>query len=69
MVSMALLAFGSGIGGNPCGDARPKLERGGTIMISIPGRHAMKLGYAFGALTRYGADICPFLLSYQVPLK
>jgi len=42
---------------------------GGTLVIPFLGRHAIKVGYSFGAYTKYGNDFNQFQLSYQVILN
>jgi hypothetical protein len=37
--------------------------------MPIHGRHAIKIGYANGVVTRYGNDFEQLLVSYQVALK
>ena len=57
------------IGGNRLDDAQRNLKIGGTIVVPFRNRHAIKLGYANGAVTKYGTDFNQFLLSYQVLLN
>ena len=45
------------------------LKLGGTLVVPIHGRHAIKIGYANGVVTRYGNDFDQLLVSYQVALK
>ena len=64
--------FGGGrqtIGGGKLSDSQRNLKVGGTIVIPFRRRHAIKIGYANGAVTRYGSDFDQFLLTYQVLLN
>ena len=49
-------------------DKQRNVKIGGTVVVPFRGRHAIKIGYANGAITRYGNDFDQFLLSYQVAL-
>ena len=42
------------------------VQRNMKIVMPFLGRHAIKFGYAHGAVTRYGNDFNQFLLSYNV---
>ena len=57
------------IGGDRLGDVQRNMKIGGTIVVPFHGRHAIKLGYAHGAVTKYGTDFDQLLLSYQVRLN
>jgi hypothetical protein len=57
------------IGGNQLGDTQRNLKIGGTLVVPFHGRHAIKIGYANGAITTYGSNFDQFLLSYQVLLN
>ena len=57
------------IGGNQLGDTQRNVKVGGTVVVPFRGRHAIKIGYAHGAITKYGTDFDQFLVSYQVVLK
>jgi hypothetical protein len=57
------------IGGERLGDTQQNVKIGGTIMVPFGGRHAIKIGYANGARTKYGNNFDQFLLSYQVLLN
>ena len=57
------------IGGNPLVNKLNNLKLGGTLVVPFHGRHAIKVGYANGVITRYGNDFDQFLVSYQVALK
>lgn len=57
------------IDGNPLENKLDNLKLGGTLVVPIHKRHAIKFGYANGVVTRYGNDFNQFLLSYQVVLK
>ena len=70
--SLDFTFFGGGrqtIGGGKLSDSQRNLKVGGTIVIPFKRRHAIKVGYANGAVTRYGSDFDQFLLTYQVLLK
>jgi len=56
------------IGGEPLRDWQDNLKLGGTLVFPFGGRHAIKLGYAAGVVTRYGNDFNQFLMSYQLLL-
>ena len=57
------------IGGERLEDVQQNTKIGGTVVIPFAGRHAVKIGYATGAVTKYGADFDQFLMTYQVLLK
>jgi len=57
------------IGGNRLDDEQNNIKVGGTVVVPFAGRHAIKIGYANGAVTKYGSDFDQFLLTYQVLLK
>jgi hypothetical protein len=57
------------IGGNRLGDTQRNVKIGGTVVVPFRGRHAIKIGYANGIVTRYGDDFDQFLVSYQVLLR
>ena len=57
------------VGGNRLGDTQRNMKIGGTIVVPFRGRHAIKIGYANGIVTRYGDDFDQFLVSYQVLLR
>ena len=54
------------IGGNPLKDEQRNLKVGGTLVVPFLGRHAIKVGYANGVITRYGNDFDQLLVSYLV---
>lgn len=56
------------IGGNPLSDSQRNVKLGGTLVVPFGGRHAIKVGYANGVITRFGNDFDQFLVSYQVVL-
>jgi hypothetical protein len=56
------------IGEDQLEDAQSNLKIGATVVVPFLGRHAIKIGYANGIVTRYGNDFDQFLLSYQVVL-
>jgi hypothetical protein len=45
------------------------LKLGGTLVVPFLRRHAFKIGYANGVITRYGEDFDQVLISYQVLLN
>lgn len=57
------------IDGNPLNDELRNLKLGGTFVMPFHGRHAIKIGYANGVITRFGNDFDQLLVSYQVILK
>jgi hypothetical protein len=57
------------IGGERLGDVQKNAKIGGTVVIPFAGRHAVKLGYASGAVTKYGSDFDQFLVTYQMALR
>ena len=70
-VSLDLTYFTGGrqtIGGGRLSDVQKNLKVGGTLVVPFGGRHAIKIGYANGAVTRRGNDFNQFLVSYQVVL-
>ena len=71
-VSLDLSAYRGGrqtIEGRRFDDLQRNVKIGGTIVIPFLRRHAIKIGYANGAVTRYGTDFDQFLLSYNVLIK
>jgi len=70
--SLDLTYFGGGrqtIGGEQLSDVQRNIKIGGTFVVPFAGRHAIKIGYANGAVTKYGSDFDQFLVTYQVLLK
>jgi hypothetical protein len=57
------------IAGEPLKNSQRNLKVGGTLAIPFQHRHAIKIGYANGVITRYGEDFDQVLISYQVLLK
>jgi hypothetical protein len=57
------------IDGNLLENKLHNLKLGGTLVVPIYKRHAIKFGYANGVVTRYGNDFNQFLVTYQVALK
>lgn len=57
------------IGDNPLRDEQSNVKIGGTLVVPFRGRHAIKIGYADGIITRYGNDFNQFILSYSLVLK
>lgn len=56
------------IAGKPLRNTQSNVKLGGTLVVPFLRRHAIKIGYAHGVITRYGEDFNQFLLSYQVVL-
>jgi hypothetical protein len=44
------------------------MKIGGTVVVPFRGRHAIKIGYANGIVTKFGTNFNQFLVSYQVVL-
>ena len=57
------------IEGNRLDDAQRNVKIGGTLVVPFIHRHAIKIGYAAGTVTRYGNDFDQFLLSYNLLLN
>jgi hypothetical protein len=57
------------VDGNPLRDEQNNLKVGGTLAVPFRRRHAIKVGYANGVVTRYGNAFDQILVSYQVILK
>lgn len=57
------------IDGNPLRDIQSNVKIGGTLVVPFLKRHAIKIGYADGIITRFGNDFSQFILSYNVVLK
>jgi len=57
------------IGGNQLVDVQQNSKIGGTVVVPLKGRHAIKLGYATGIFTEFGTDFDQYLVSYQVLLN
>ena len=57
------------IGGERLDDTQHNAKIGGTVVIPFAGRHAVKIGYANGAVTKYGSDFDQFLFTYQYLLR
>jgi hypothetical protein len=57
------------IEGNRLDDLQRNSRLGGTVVVPIQGRHAIKLGYSRGVVTEYGTHFHQFLVSYQVLLN
>ena len=49
-------------------DTQHNVKVGGTVVIPFGGRHAIKLGYADSAKTKYGSNFDQWLITYQVIL-
>jgi hypothetical protein len=54
------------IGGNELGDVQRNMRMGGTVVVPVRRRHAVKLGYSQGVITESGTDFYQFLVSYSV---
>jgi hypothetical protein len=57
------------IGGSQLIDWQHNSRIGGTVVVPFLGRHAIKVGYSFGAYTKFGNDFNQFVVSYQVLLN
>lgn len=57
------------IGGEPLKNSQSNIKLGGTLVVPFLRRHAFKVGYANGFITRYGEDFDQVLISYQVLLN
>lgn len=57
------------IDGNPLRDKQSNVKLGGTLVVPFLKRHAIKIGYANGIITRFGNDFSQFIISYSVVLK
>jgi len=57
------------IGGSELIDWQHNSRIGGTVVVPFLKRHAIKVGYSFGAYTKFGNDFNQFQLSYQVRLN
>lgn len=57
------------IGGQQLNDVQKNSKVGFTVVLPFRGRNAIKLGYAIGAHTEYGADFDQYLVVYQRVLK
>ncbi len=54
------------IGGDRLVDVQQNSRIGGTVVVPLVGRHAIKVGYSAGVFTRFGMDFQQVLLSYMV---
>lgn len=57
------------IDGNPLRDKQNNTKLGGTLVVPFRKRHAIKIGYADGIITKFGNDFSQFILSYNVILE
>jgi hypothetical protein len=57
------------VGGDPLRDKQSNVKVGGTFVFPFRQRHAIKIGYANGVITRYGNAFDQFIVSYQMILK
>ncbi|MFV2071860.1 MAG: hypothetical protein ACC742_04300 [Thermoanaerobaculales bacterium] len=56
----------STVGGKLKADLQRNSRIGGTVVVPLRGRHALKFGYSTGVVTESGGDFAMFLLSYSV---
>jgi hypothetical protein len=56
------------IDGTRLQDKQENVKVGATVVIPFGGRHAVKLGYAEGAKTKFGSDFDQWLITYQALL-
>ena len=56
------------IDGNPLRNEQSNVKLGGTLVVPFLKRHAIKIGYADGIITRYGNDFSQFIVSYNLVL-
>jgi len=56
------------IDGNPLRDEQRNVKLGGTLVVPFLKRHAIKIGYADGIITRFGNDFSQFIVSYNLVL-
>ena len=54
------------IDGRELTDFQSNSRLGGTLVVPVKGRHAVKLGFATGVFTAFGSDFDQYLVSYQV---
>ena len=54
------------IGGEQLEDRQRNMKIGGTVVVPFLRRHAIKIGYASGIITRYGNDFDQLLVTYTV---
>ena len=57
------------VGGDPLRDKQNNLKLGGTLVVPFLDRHAIKVGYAEGVITRYGNAFDQLLVSYQMVFR
>jgi hypothetical protein len=57
------------IDGEPLEDSQKNVRIGGTFVFPFRQRHAIKIGYVNGVVTRYGSDFDQLLVSYQVLIR
>jgi hypothetical protein len=57
------------IDGNLLRDKQNNVKLGGTLVVPFLKRHAIKIGYADGIVTRFGNDFNQFIVSYTLFLK
>ena len=57
------------IDGNALRDKQNNVKLGGTLVVPFLKRHAIKIGYADGIVTRFGNDFNQFIVSYTLFLK
>jgi len=56
------------IDGDQLSDKQNNVKLGGTLVVPFLKRHAIKIGYADGIITRYGNDFSQFIVSYNLVL-
>ena len=56
------------IDSNPLSDKQNNVKLGGTLVVPFLKRHAIKIGYADGIITRFGNDFSQFIVSYNLLL-
>ena len=57
------------IDGNPLRNKQSNVKLGATFVVPFLRRHAIKIGYVDGIITRFGNDFSQFIMSYSVVLK
>jgi hypothetical protein len=55
--------------GNPLRDEQSNVKLGGTLVVPFLKRHAIKIGYADGIITRFGNNFSQFIVSYNLVLQ
>jgi hypothetical protein len=57
------------IDGNPLRNKQNNVKLGGTLVVPFLKRHAIKIGYADGIITRFGNNFSQFIVSYNLVLQ